>query len=83
MKMKRSIDVQDKLRAIDSVKVQKKSITETAKAFKVDRKCIKDWIAKETQLRSAKQAGNGRRKRLSGGGRKKRPRKKNGRPKKS
>ena len=48
------------------------SISETARVFKTDRKRIREWINNEDDVKKQLQCGTADRKRLAGGGTKKR-----------
>jgi hypothetical protein len=57
-----------KLEAIEWAR--KNSVHSAAKKFRVDRKCIRDWIKQENKLKQQVNSfGGGKRKRLQGGGR--------------
>lgn len=67
-KRHRSNDAATKLTAVAWAK--RVSINSAHKKFGVDRKCIKDWMAKEEKLKcQVDSAGGAKRQRLDGGGR--------------
>ena len=66
-----TLTVKDKLRAVDFIRLEKLSINKVAKMFKVHWKQVHEWLAQEEELRKLMREGKGNRKRLSGGGRKK------------
>ena len=54
MARRKNFTVQYKLNVINWIKINKSSLNAASKQFNIDRKCIRDWLAKEDQLKKVR-----------------------------